>query len=114
MKPVDVVLSVLTLSAVAMGFAAYRAWHPELMSAVIEPSVENRPAELPLPGDVVPASVRRLPVVYGATLGRTWCRHGLLYWESPNGSAPVYVNGRYSGCQIRAEPARPDSSTAND
>jgi len=122
MRQVDVVLSVLTLVAVGMGVAAYRAWNPALepeakpdvAKEVTAPVYGMRQAVSPAPGAVVPASVRRLPVVYGATVGRTWCRDGLLYWSTANGSGPVYVNGRYSACEIRAEPVRPQSSEASD
>lgn len=116
MRPVDIVLSVLTLCAVGMGVAAYRAWHPEpepLAIGPVEPA-DTLPAPRPEPGAVVPASVRRLPVVYGATVGKTWCRDGLLYWQTPNGPGPVYSNGRYSKCEIQVEPVRPHSSEATD
>lgn len=118
MRQVDVVLSVLTLVAVGMGVAAYRAWNPgpqpQISPGVSEPVSGTQPAESPVPGAVVPASVRRLPMVYGATVGKTWCRDGLLYWDTPNGPGPVYANGRYSKCQIQAEPARPQNSEASE
>ena len=120
MKTVDVIL--LGLTALALGAGAglvYRAHHqgdvripPVFTESAV--SDEKQPVQSPVPGAVVPASVRQLPVVYGATVGKTWCRDGLLYWETPNGPGPVYVNGRYSRCEIQAEPVRPQNSEATD
>ena len=52
MKPVDIVLSALTLCAVGMAVAAYRAWHPgpEVRESVSDSTtdVAVRPASLPV------------------------------------------------------------------
>lgn len=45
MRQVDVVLSVLTLIALGMGLAAYRAWHPD----VTEPVSDTSPVRSPAP-----------------------------------------------------------------
>lgn len=45
MKAIDVVLSVLTLAAVGLGFAAYRAWHPAQVHAESPHAVNERDAE---------------------------------------------------------------------
>ncbi|ULU23790.1 hypothetical protein DYST_00688 [Dyella terrae] len=56
MRQVDVVLSVLTLVAVGMGFAAYRAWYPD--RDIREPAADSRPAVPPSLGPLAPVLAR--------------------------------------------------------
>ena len=117
MRQVDVVLSVLTLVAVGMGVAAYRAWHPEPVPA--EPVVDTQLAA-PLLPVVAPNSssgrvsrLARLPDSPGP-INRVECQHGYLMEQNPEGPTFVIRNGQPAMCEIQAEPAHPRSSPASD
>ena len=114
MRQLDVVLSVLTLVAIGMGVAAYRAWHPD--QAASEPVSDTPRVQSPQPADVT----RTEPLRHGphpTVVGRVECRNGLLYWQADQGVKPVEAVHNFpdaARCEIQAEPVRPDNSTANE
>ena len=97
MKPIDVVLSVLTLVAVGLGYAAYRAWHPTTQFSEPDAAVETAPyrspelvaAERVVQAQPVPA--RRVPRnLRAGVVDRVECRNGMLYWHDvKQGTRPV-------------------------
>lgn len=109
MRPVDVVLSVLTLAAVGMGVAAYQAWHPQ--SQVNAPVSDTRPDQ-----SLVDVGGVRMqgPLWHPDRLTDVQCIRGQLYWHTPRGYMPVIANGHYSKCEIRAEPVHPQNSEASE
>jgi len=120
MKPVDIVLGVLTLFAVGLGVAAYRAWHPDVEQAVSQPAVavEPLPSRSPAPAFSVrrltPIPVPPFPLQAGSE-GGVRCWKGLVYRQTHWHWVPVYSpDGRVSQCEIQAEPVRLESSQASD
>lgn len=91
MRQVDVVLSVLTLVAVGMGVAAYRAWHP----GSIEPSADSLPSVLPPPVVVARRSTALIHGPHPALVRGVECRNGLLYWDTDQGVKPVEAMTRF-------------------
>lgn len=65
MKPIDVLLGFLTLAAVGLGFAAYRAWHPAAPHADTAMTVDQRlPSADSHPVRTPPLPVARDKVFY--------------------------------------------------
>lgn len=117
MRKVDVLLSVLTLVAVGMGFAAYKAWNPD--------SEPREPVSgTPTAGSPPLVAVAREPAQGHGQLAQrptivreVECRNGLLYWHADVGTKPVASRARpgdAARCEIQVEPVRPESSQASD
>jgi len=102
MKPVDIVLGVLTLCAVGLGVAAYRAWHPEVASNSLAAAVEPLPNRSPVP--VASAQMARLGDTWGP-VNRVECRNGFLVEMTPQGQLGVVRNGQLAQCEIHAATA---------
>lgn len=107
MKPVDIVLGMLTLCAVGMGVAAYRAWHPDSETAVSESSGDTLPSRSLAPADVA----RTLPTAafqhgpHPSVVYKAECRNGLLYWHADLGVKPVEAQKNFpdaARCEIHA------------
>jgi len=119
MKPVDIVLSVLTLVAVGLGFAAYRAWHP--VAEVSEPAapVETVPYRSPVSA-AAPRAAQPARVPHNLCAGvvdRVECRNGMLYWHDvKQGTRPVAASNGWgvARCEIQMLPAAAHSSPATE
>lgn len=124
MKPIDVVLSILTLAAVGLGYAAYRAWHPTAEISGPAAAVETSPYRSPEPAVVrrviqpQPVAARRVPHnLQAGVVDRVECRNGMLYWHDvKQGTRPVAApNGRDAArCEIQMLPGEPQSLPATD
>lgn len=125
MRQVDVVLSVLTLVAVGMGVAAYRAWHPnddisQPVSAVETQLVQSLPRVASAPAARLNPvrwenDSRSIPLKPGSE-GGVRCWQGFLLRQTGHqwvGMAAPDGRG-LAQCEILAEPVRPESSEASD
>jgi hypothetical protein len=89
MRQVDVVLSVLTLVAVGLGIAAYRAWHPD-----VDPTLRaSDTTQSRLPEPLALASRREAPVPVP-----TRCVNGLLMTQSAYGWGYAVHAGKVLRC----------------
>ncbi|MBT2119857.1 hypothetical protein [Dyella sp. LX-1] len=99
MKPVDVVLGALTLAAIGLGYAAYRAWNPqpEAIQPDVSSAVDTRPATLQRSRD---RAYGEIPVdavrIWTGTTSE--CSHGILLWHGPKGTTVVTMDGQPVAC----------------
>lgn len=120
MRQVDVVLGVLTLVAFGMGYAAYRAWHPDPVATepvVTAPVADSRRVESRPPYVVRDAlsdmATSILPRQAGSE-GGVRCWQGVLYRQTRARWEPVVgSSGEIAQCEIQAEPVRPQNSEAS-
>lgn len=89
MKPVDIVLSLLTLSAIGMGVAVYRAYFPGHSEVV---SYSDPVQSEPWPYGLVPQDAVFL---YAS---RDSCRQGYMYFHAPGGDVVLTQKGRPVRC----------------
>jgi hypothetical protein len=91
MKPVDAVLSVLTLCAVGLGVAAYRAWHPDQPVSQSDVAAATEPLPSRLPSPVVAPRVQEVvPPAFGAVDFRLHCGpNGHMYRTDSRGTVDL-------------------------